>query len=247
MSNPTAAEGAGAAPDGDASEVVVIIAAYNAARTLSSSLASVAAQSSAPRSVVVVDDGSEDETAAIANDWKSRLPVRVVSHGTNMGLAQARRSGIEATTEPLIAILDADDIWLPDHLALMLDTYRKVPGIVTADALRWMPNAGVSRTSFRSRRPIPRYPRQKTAILAANFVFIGVLFAREAYSAVGGFRDGLLGAEDWDLWIRMTRAGVPVTGTPYPTMLYRVHPGALRGVSGSSETRPECLSERLMR
>lgn len=205
----------------------MVIAAYNAESTLSAALASVAAQSDPPGSVVVVDDGSADRTAEVARGWSDRLPVKVVSHGANMGLAQARRSGIEATTEPLLAILDADDVWLPDHLSLMCSTYTQRPGIITSDALRWMPEAGIGRARFRGPASIPAPQHQRTAILTGNFVFIGVLLSREDYSAAGGFRDGLLGAEDWDLWIRMLRAGVVVTGSTYPTVLYRVHRGGL--------------------
>ena len=46
-------------------------------------------------------------------------------------------------------------------------------------------------------------------ILRHNFVSIGALFPRVAYDEAGGFRDGVSGAEDWDLWIRMIRAGLP--------------------------------------
>jgi glycosyltransferase involved in cell wall biosynthesis len=210
-----------------ASDVAVIIAAYNAEATLSDALASVAMQSAQPGSVVVVDDGSDDGTVRIAKGWQDRLPIRLVSHQANKGLARTRRSAIAASSEPLIAILDADDVWLPDHLGLMRQLYRDRPGLITADALKWMPEQGVSRTTMRASRSIPELRRQRTAILVENFVFIGTLFARETYSSLGGFRDAILGAEDWDLWIRMARAGVPISGTPYPTVLYRIHRGAL--------------------
>ncbi len=212
---------------GDASDVAVIIAAYNAEETLSEALASVAMQSSPPGTVVVVDDGSSDATGHIATSWQDRLPIQVVSHATNQGLASARRSAIAACSEPLLAILDADDVWLPDHLSLMRHIFRDCPGLITADALKWMPGQGVSRATMRAARPMPMPGRQRTAILVENFVFIGTLFARDAYVSSGGFRDGILGAEDWDLWIRLARNGVLITGTPYPTVLYRVHKGAL--------------------
>jgi cellulose synthase/poly-beta-1,6-N-acetylglucosamine synthase-like glycosyltransferase len=73
----------------------VVIAAYNAGSTLSAALASVAAQTSPPGAVVVVDDGSSDATGELAKAWSDRLPLRLVTHPANMGLAQARRSGIE--------------------------------------------------------------------------------------------------------------------------------------------------------
>src|ERR1700730_13172065 len=104
-------------------EVAVIVAAYNAEATLPAALASVAAQSSQPASVVVVDDGSTDGTSRVVDQWMDKLPLRLVTHRQNAGPASARRSGIEATSEPLIALLDSDDAWLPDHLGLMLHAY----------------------------------------------------------------------------------------------------------------------------
>ena len=70
--------------------------------------------------------------------------------------------------------------------------------------------------------PIPAPDHQMLDILRHNFVSIGALFPRAAYEDAGGFRDGVSGAEDWDLWIRMIRAGLRVHGVAAPTLLYRV-------------------------
>jgi glycosyltransferase involved in cell wall biosynthesis len=210
-----------------ASDIVVVIAAYNAESTLAAALGSIAAQSHPPGSVVVVDDASGDATADVARKWKDLLPLRLISQSANTGPSEARRKGIEETSEPLIATLDADDIWMPDHLSLMLATYHQAAGLITADAINWMPGQGVGRSSYRRTRRIPLPPRQLKEIMVANYVFTAVLFARADYAMAGGFRAGIVGPEDWDLWIRMLRAGVVVTGTPYPTVLYRVHPRAL--------------------
>src|SRR5258708_23535457 len=99
-------------------------------------------QSAPPGTVVVVDDGPSDATGHIATSWQDRLPIQVVSHATNQGLASARRSAIAACSEPLLAILDADDVWLPDHLILMRHIVRNCPGLITADALNSMPVQG---------------------------------------------------------------------------------------------------------
>jgi glycosyltransferase involved in cell wall biosynthesis len=221
--------------------VAVIIAAYNAEATLPAALASVAAQSSQPASVVVVDDGSTDGTGRAADQWKERLPLQLVSFRQNAGPASARRSGIEATSEPLIALLDSDDAWLPDHLSLMLHAYTKRPGVVTADAICWMPGRGLDRTSYRRRVPVPSPERQRAAILASNFVFIGALFSRAAYIRVGGFRDGIRAAEDWDLWIRMAQAGEIVSTTPHPTVFYRLHQRELSWVKHQLESETRVL------
>jgi glycosyltransferase involved in cell wall biosynthesis len=202
--------------------VSVVIPAYNAEATLGMALASVSAQSFLPQSVIVVDDGSRDDTATVVDRWRGLLPIEVVRNRENQGPASARRQGVAASTAPLIALLDADDVWLPDHLDLMSSSYARSPGLVSADALRWVPSEGISKRRYRQLAPIPPPETQRLEILRRNFVFTGVLFSMERYEAAGGFNERLRAAEDWDLWIRMVRGGDVVTGTASPSVLYRL-------------------------
>jgi len=217
----------GAPPRGSSSPIAVIIPAYNSARTLNAALASIAAQTHAPATVVVGDDHSEDETSDLARRWQSLLPLEVVRLERNSGPAAARRAAMAGVDAPLIALLDADDVWLPDHLESAARLHQRMGGIVCADALRWRPGKGVHASTHRDHFPIPPANTQLLDILRHNFVSIGALFARRAYDEAGGFRDGVSGAEDWDLWIRMIRNGLRVHGISAPTLLYRVDSAGL--------------------
>lgn len=100
--------------------VCVIIAARNArgtiARAVSSALADVAVGE-----VVVIDDGSTDDTAAVArsaDDGTDRLQVLHLPR--NLGPAAARNRGIRASSAPYVTVLDADDYWLPGRLHALL-------------------------------------------------------------------------------------------------------------------------------
>ena len=210
-----------------AAGIAVVIPAYNSARTLGAALASVAAQTLLPVAVVVGDDHSDNETPALARRWQGLLPVSVITLERNAGPAAARRAAIARIDAPLIALLDADDIWLPDHLDTLAALHAREGGIVCADALRWHPSEGIRGETQRDHFPIPPPERQLLEILRHNFVSIGALFPRVAYDEVGGFRDGVSGAEDWDLWIRMIRAGLRVHGATAPTLLYRVEASGL--------------------
>ncbi len=209
------------------SAIGVVIPAFNSARTLGAALASVAAQTLAPAIVVVGDDHSDDETPALARSWQAMLPVEVARLERNSGPAAARRAAIARIESPLIALLDADDVWLPDHLASLAALHAQTGGIVCADALRWHPGEGVRGATQRDHFPIPAPDHQVLEILRHNFVSIGALFPHAAYDDAGGFRDGVSGAEDWDLWIRMIRASLRVHGVGAPTLLYRVESSGL--------------------
>jgi GT2 family glycosyltransferase len=219
----------------------VVIPAFNSAPTLGAALASVAAQTLPPAAVVVGDDHSDDETPALARRWQALLPLEVVRLERNSGPAAARRAAIARMETALIALLDADDVWLPDHLASLATLQARTGGIVCADALRWHPGEGVRGATQRDHFPIPTPEDQLLEILRHNFVSIGALFPRVAYDDAGGFRDGVSGAEDWDLWIRMIRAGLRVHGVAAPTLLYRVESSGLSHRTDIFETYSRVL------
>src|SRR5690349_18059587 len=102
--------------------ISVVIPAYNAAAFLAPTLASVFAQDHRPIEVILVDDGSTDDTLAIARNWS---PVLRVCHQDNAGPASARNRGIAMAQGDYLAFIDADDTWLPGrlrhHLAILTD------------------------------------------------------------------------------------------------------------------------------
>jgi glycosyltransferase involved in cell wall biosynthesis len=207
-------------------DVAVIIAAFNAGTYLDQSLASVAGQTRAPAVVAVADDGSTDDTAERARRWQDHLPIQVVRLARNVGPGPARHRAILATDNRLLALLDADDLWLPDHLETMAVAYQRIPGLVTAREFAWIPGRGIDLARRRSKPPIPTDPKdQLVALLQYNYVSFG-FFPRSLYERVGGFRSLLVG-EDWDLWIRMLRTGATLTEASHPTALHRVRSGSL--------------------
>jgi glycosyltransferase involved in cell wall biosynthesis len=94
--------------------ISVVIPCYNGATFLRATLDSVLAQTLLPVEVIVVDDGSTDESAAIADSYGS--PVRVIRQ-PNQGESVARNRGMDEAVGEWIAFCDADDLWLPEKLA----------------------------------------------------------------------------------------------------------------------------------
>jgi hypothetical protein len=211
--------------------VSVVIPAYRAAGVIGTALASVAGQTVAPDEVIVVDDGSPDDTASLAERWRSLVPLRVVrleeNLGRGFGAGGARAVGIEHATSELIALLDADDVWLPDHLATMLATHDRLPGLVTANYSLWVPGAALGGRPASELVPVPPVDRQLLQLLEENYVFVSTLFSRAVYERAGGFRN--IRCEDWDLWIRMVRAGARVSMPAHVTVLYRQAPDSVSG------------------
>ncbi len=92
--------------------ISVVIPAHNEANRIAGALESVLAQTRPPLEILVVDDGSTDDTAGVAE----RFGARVIAHQKNLGISAARNRGIDEATGEWIALLDADDRWMPERL-----------------------------------------------------------------------------------------------------------------------------------
>lgn len=93
--------------------ISVIIPVYNAEHYVAEAIESVLAQSLQPQEIIVINDGSTDGSLAVLKEF---LPHIKLLSRENKGLAATLNEGIVLATQPLLAFLDADDLWLPDKL-----------------------------------------------------------------------------------------------------------------------------------
>lgn len=179
----------------DRPTVSVIIPAYNAAATIGRAVESVLAQTCPAREIFVVDDGSADDTAAIAARYPP--PVRVLRQ-SNGGPGAARNLGARHAQAEWLGLLDADDYWLPHKLEAELP--------YTAD-----PKVAVVHSDATSgRNYVPPAHAGFDALWKHNFVWTSAtLIRRSAFEAAGGFDEdrALICVEDYNLWLRLGHAG----------------------------------------
>jgi glycosyltransferase involved in cell wall biosynthesis len=193
---------------GDAVDVTVVIAAYQAETYLAECVDSVLAQSLESFHLVIVDDGSTDGTLRIA---RSCADARVtVITGPNRGPSHARNAGVRAAPSArYIAFLDADDVWDPSKLAVQtrfLDAHPEVVGV--GCRMRYISSTG--RVLGTTGELIDA---QKQSAIARGELFPfptpSLMTPRSAFDAVGGFEEflGTQGSEDLDLYARLARHG----------------------------------------
>lgn len=181
--------------------VSVVIPCYNASKTLAATLKSVLAQSYRPIEVVVVDDGSTDDSVAIARSFAPAVTVVVQKNG---GPASARNEGIRHCKGEYIAFADADDLWLPEKLAVQVPVAAAfgVPALVFS-AVERVRNDGETHIKRVSSDLLPiTYATlwrsnsiTTSTVLAHTSVFDDCLFDEDP---------AIQGAEDFDLWLRVT-------------------------------------------
>ena len=94
--------------------VSVIIPVYNSSKWIEKTIESVLCQTYGDLETVIVDDGSTDDTAEIVKKYKNRA-VRYF-YQKNKGVSAARNKGIEVAGGKYIALLDHDDLWMPEKI-----------------------------------------------------------------------------------------------------------------------------------
>jgi glycosyltransferase involved in cell wall biosynthesis len=195
--------------------VAFVIPAYQAAEVVQRAISSALSQSTPADELIVVDDGSRDETAAIA----AAAGARVIRQ-ENGGPAAARNTGIRAAEAEWIALLDADDISRPDRLE------RQLPHI---DGLAVAVIAGLSAREDRI-SAMPEGDIDFSLLWERNYIPTStVLLRKTAWEAVGGFDEAreLIGVEDYNLWLRLAHAGWKFNVLPHPLVDYRPTPQSL--------------------
>ncbi|MBS0375273.1 MAG: glycosyltransferase [Proteobacteria bacterium] len=200
-----------------AETVSVVIPAYNAGRYVRAAVESVLAQDYPAIEVIVVDDGSTDDTAEVLRQFGDR--IRVIRQA-NAGVAAACNAGARAASGPWLALLDADDEWLPDKLSQQVARCGAF-AVSHTDSVCF--GEGLERETRRSSFEPPHAGRVLPQLLVRNFITkSSVLMRTAAYRAVGGFDESLPGVEDWPLWIALCKDH-ELGYLPEPVVRYRVH------------------------
>jgi glycosyltransferase involved in cell wall biosynthesis len=202
-----------------ADAVTVVIPVYNGAADLAEALQSVLDQTLQPFEILVIDDGSSDNSAALAASFAG---VRVVSF-PNAGLAESRNRGLRLASTPWVAFLDHDDIWMPSKLEKQMLLLARSPGAgACATYVRRFHQTGSGRVHQPLEDDLNPHP-ERDLPLRNVFCPSSMIVRRELSLAVGGFDASLRSAEDWDHWLALAHAGCSFVYCPEQLVSYRLH------------------------
>jgi len=221
--------------------VSVLIPCFNYARFLADALESALRQSrpDLPVEVLVIDDGSTDDTAAVAALFGAR--IRYLRQ-PNAGLSAARNTGMREAANDLVVFLDADDMLAPDAVLHLLACRQRAvrPPAVLAGRDRAIDLKGkpMSDTIPATGTLVPISARR---LVLRNRFAPGVLADRRVLLALGGFDTSLQASEDRDMWIRVATQH-PVALLDRVVLLKRDH-GA--NMSRAAARQTACIQQVL--
>ena len=200
----------------------VVIAAYQAAGTIARAVESALAQSLSPLEVIVCDDGSTDDTAAALEPYLDRIVLIRKPRG---GVSSARNAALARARGEFFAILDSDDVFLPERLERLgaLAVWRPDLDILCTDAFLEVDHEVVAQFGEGCAFELLH---QRAAILERCFC-IAPAYRRSALIRARGFDESLHTGEDWDCLIRLLRSGASAGLVDEPLYRYRLHDRSL--------------------
>jgi glycosyltransferase involved in cell wall biosynthesis len=202
-------------------DVSVVVPTRNRSRLLGTTIRSVLWQRDVDLEVIVVDEASTDDTPAVLSALADTR-VRIVRHDTPHGVSTARNRGAAEARGEWVAFLDDDDLWAPGKLASQLHAAR-------AAGHDWAYTGCVNIAELcRVVHGVPPLPPEDIVAALPRYNAIpgggsNVVVRRTALLRAGPFDTRLRNTEDWEMWIRLAKAGPPAWVCS-PLMAYRVHP-----------------------
>lgn len=186
--------------------ISVVIPTYNRQTMLAEALASVYAQTLQPSEVLVIDDGSTDQTAELVRSMagQTSLPVRYFRQ-PNRGPAAARNVGIKMAKGPYLAFLDSDDCWEKQKLATQFQAMRSAPDFLISHTRETWYRRGVRLNQKKIHQP-PHGMIFTQCLRLCCVAMSTVLADKRFFMDCGWFDESLRCCEDYDLWLRGSRA-----------------------------------------
>lgn len=219
--------------------VSVVLIFFNEQRFLPEAVASVFAQTFDSWELLLVDDGSSDESSAMARAYAQAHPdrVRYLEHPdhANRGMSATRNLGITSARGQYLSFLDADDVWLPRKLeqqVALIQTHPRAAMVVglTQWWYGWTGTVADARLDFVQRLNVPmdqvvEPPALLIAFLLDEFASIAdILVTRESVMAVGGYEATFRGMYEDQAFHAKICAAYPIYISHQTWYRYRQHP-----------------------
>ncbi|MEG0834329.1 MAG: glycosyltransferase family 2 protein [Christensenellaceae bacterium] len=200
----------------------VIIPAYNCEKYIAEAIQSVLAQTYSHLEVIVIDDCSSDATFhKICKLSQADSRVVALKNEQNIGVAQTRNRGFAIAKGEYIAFLDADDIWLPEKIAMQLNVLSEVNADICCTGYEQIDSCG----KLLGKKVIPPQDLSYKRLLKQNFIGCSSVIMRKTIAAQVHMRSEFA-HEDYVFWLEALQNGFKLTASRNILMHYRVLPSS---------------------
>ncbi len=231
--------------------VSVVMSVFNGGANLSETLDGILAQKGVDLELIVVNDGSTDSTSALLKKISAEHRQVKVLDQENRGLTRALIRGCMEANGEYIARQDVGDLSLPNRLARQLDALCNNRDLVFVSC--WTEFVGpmnellyISKGNGNTTKPTwILSEKERQGVIDGPTCHGSVMYRRDSYSQVGGYRKQFVYGQDWDLWYRMGEIGKFQT---IEEILYqaRIIPGSISAGNWKKQTRIGRLSRRAL-
>lgn len=203
----------------------IILTTYNRPGLLKDALASVGNQSLRDFEVILINDCG-DPVESLVSDYD--FPITYIRQGRNRGLSAARNAGLKLARGRYIVYLDDDDIYLPNHLAVLAEALERNPQSVVYTAVEYVTEKleGDKRIELDRSMPLKHDAYDRNRLFIQNYIPVNTwAHPRSMLAVVGEFDTGLTAFEDWDMLLRLA-ARYPFVYIPQVTAEVHQRPSA---------------------
>ncbi len=191
-----------------AETISIIMGIYNCATTLPEAIDSILQQTYSDWKLILCDDGSTDETFAVAESYRIRFPEKILllKNEKNMGLNYTLNRCFDKAHGEYIARMDGDDISLPERFEKELAAFAAEPDLsVISSSMIYFDEIG----EYCSAVPLCEYPKKEMLVRGTVHCHAPCMIKRDVLRSVGGYSISkkLLRVEDWHLWLKIYAAG----------------------------------------
>ena len=190
--------------------VTVVMPAYNCELYIEESIRSVMAQTYKDWELLVIDDCSTDSTRSIIQAIsKEDDRIKLIENPQNVGVAKTRNKGFELSKGDYVALLDSDDIWMPEKLEKQLSLIEKTGAdlVYTSYAIV-NSDRKISRSAYKVPETTSFGELLKENVIGCSTVLISSEIAKK-YQFIEDYYH-----EDYCLWLNLLRDGYKVIGCP---------------------------------
>lgn len=190
-----------------AAKVSILMGIYNCAVTLPDAIGCILAQTVTDWELILCDDGSSDDTYAVAESYRQRHPDKILllKNETNMGLNYTLNRCLDVAEGEFVARMDGDDLCSPQRFEKELQALEQHPEMaVVSTAMTYFDETGIWGQSHSTAAP-----QRGDFLRGTPFCHAPCMIRRKAICAVGGYTDDpkYLRVEDYDLWVKIYAAG----------------------------------------